>query len=89
MQVQVGDLFRLQIGPAQRLAHCLLGATPRGLWCRNVVRIGAGATAEQGDRLAVTRLLAHQKQHRCFADVDAVAVHRERIAALSGHRFQR
>ncbi|MNF75930.1 hypothetical protein D3C84_580230 [compost metagenome] len=89
VQVQVADLLRLQPGLVQSLAHRLLG-TPAGRLRRgNVVRIGAGAAAQQGDRLAVSGLFAHQEQHRRFADIDAVAVQRKRVAAFAGHRLQR
>ncbi|MCY1431336.1 hypothetical protein D9M71_473010 [compost metagenome] len=59
MQVQVGDLLRLQPGPAQRLAHRLLGAAAGRFRRGYVVCIGTGATAQQGNRLAVARLFAH------------------------------
>ncbi|CRM76140.1 hypothetical protein [Pseudomonas sp. 22 E 5] len=86
VQVQVTDVFRFKFGTGQGLAHRLQRTFAGGLGRGDMVRIATGAAAEQGNR---RRRFSHQEQHRRFADIDAVAVNRKRIATLAGDRFQR
>ncbi len=61
-----------------------------------MVSVRAGAAAKQHDwrrlpihQLPTPHLASHKKERRTFADIDAVTVGRERIAARIGHRLQR
>ena len=89
MQVQVVDLLGADPGRSQGFFHGRLGTKAIGLRRGDMVGVAAGAAAQQADRLAAgQRFLAHQKQRRAFADIDALAVGREGLARFGRNGLQ-
>ncbi len=88
VQVEIRDVRGRQAGAGQRLGHGVSRTAAARLGGGNMVRIRTGPGAQQGNAVVVRWLAGHQKQHGRFADIDAVAIARERVAAFVRHRFK-